>query len=67
MWPLQRTFLVGRTVLLTHGKSIRRLCSGVDAAISTGGSVDKALDEMQKAHEMDKMYHRSVLHDTEGQ
>ena len=54
-------------MLLTSGKSIRGLCSGVDAAIPTGGSVDKALDETQKTHEMDKMYYRSVLHDTEGQ
>ena len=59
MLPSQRTFLFGRTALLTPqttdpGNSIRGQCYGVGAAIPTGGSVDKALDEMQKAHEMIK-------------
>ena len=36
------------------GNSIHGLYSGVSAAIPTGGSVNKALDEMQKAHEMIK-------------
>ena len=47
------------------GNSVHGLCSGVSAAILTGGSVDKALDEMQKAHEMDKMYHRSMSYRTQ--
>ena len=52
-------------MLLTPGNSIRGLCSGVGAAIPTGGSVDKALDETQKTHEMDKMYHRSMSYKTQ--
>ena len=47
------------------GNSIRYLCSRVGAAIPTGGSVDRALDEMQKAYEMDKIYHRSMSYKTQ--
>ena len=61
MWPLQRTFLVGRTVLRTlRVTGLVTLYLVCVADILTGGSVDKALDEMQKAPEMDIIYHTSM-------
>ena len=56
-----KNFLVGRTVLRTlRVTGLVTLYLVCVADILTGGSVDKALEEMQKAHEMDRIYHTSV-------
>ena len=41
------------------GNSVRGLCAGVGAAIPSGGSVDRSLDQLQISYEMNRKYQQS--------